>query len=580
MKKRVNWLMGYTGSNPFKDHQARTFENEKLVNEFYPTSIFWSLFNDQHEILVGRRGSGKTILLKMMRYSLLKKMHHKEAKKIISEKKHIGIFTPMNLEFLGSFLHQAVYEKDKLLFFQFAFNCLLSRSFLHEINSIIDEQETTILKALKSKELAQMIANVWFPEIKESSINNIEDIDKKIINLYENTVIIDGLENVPNIFKKTICKPIQAVSSIIFKLLGCKEEPTWIICIDEAEFLPKELQRCINTLFRSDSKGIVIKVATLPYHHKTKETLIEKIFAESNGNDFSYVKVDMAFDSDDFKNVTNKLCKTRLLTTQIDHISEIETLESFLGKVGDDDLVDYYRLETKSQNKTQEQLLNEIIPQLSHKRKENINCVQKSIRKPIYDKFAPIFFTREMHKKSKEGNRMPGWYAGTKMVRKIAEGNPRRFIRIMNVIFEKAKENKLNPKAQHSVIINFTNKDCEATKALPIYGPPLHDLLDELAEQLKRRTHDNELIYSGNSFQINEDDFDCNKELYNCLELGVAYLHINVDEDSFFSKITKDTKFSLSNSFSANYWLPMRKGDYPKLKTTLRQKTFQFMKKK
>ena len=585
MKGMASFVKKYMGPNPFKDHQARTFNNDKLLREFYPTSFFWSLFNDQHEILIGRRGSGKTILLKMMRYSLLKQMNDHRAKRIISEKKYLSIFAPVNLEFLGTFIHQEIKPANRLVFFQFAFNSLLSRSFLHEINSVISEESDLISKGIKSKKIAKEIASIWFPNT-QTTINQIEDIDKKIIDIYENTDVQGGLGNVPQIFTKNICRPIQATSPLIYKYLGFNHEPTWLICIDEAEFLPKELQRCINSLFRSDSRNIVIKMATMPYHHLTKETLVDNIFAESNGNDFSYRRLDMKEDSVDFIHVTNNLCKTRLMSMQVENIPNIDSLETFIGKAGDDDLVDYYQEELMKGKKeckhlTQKKLQEDIISSLSMERQKTINDKlktqkQKKIRKEIYDKFAPIFFTREMFKISNKGNATPGWYAGPRMIRKISEGNPRQFIRIMNVLFEKAREKELTPTTQHKVIYKFTRQDLNATKALPIYGPNLYRILENLSEQLKIKIHDSNMIYAGNSFMFKKGTIEKNPSLEKSLKLGVGYLKINVDEDSYINGINDDTRFSLSNSFSAYFWVPMRKGDYPKLTVPLEQGKFNF----
>ena len=86
MTKFADKIKGFIGENPFKDSQARTFPDKKVLSEFYPTSTFWSLFNEQHEILIRTRGSGKTILLKMMRYSLLKEINDPKAKEIIEGK--------------------------------------------------------------------------------------------------------------------------------------------------------------------------------------------------------------------------------------------------------------------------------------------------------------------------------------------------------------------------------------------------------------------------------------------------------------------------------------------------------------
>ena len=67
MKRLADCVKGSDQQNPFSDSQARNFSDTKLINEFCPISNYWSLFNDQHEVLLGTRGSGKTYLLKMMR---------------------------------------------------------------------------------------------------------------------------------------------------------------------------------------------------------------------------------------------------------------------------------------------------------------------------------------------------------------------------------------------------------------------------------------------------------------------------------------------------------------------------------
>ena len=84
-------VIGYKNSNPFCDSQARNFSDLKVSKEFYPISSFWSLFNDQHEVLIGTRGCGKTFLLKMMRYSMLKKIKNLHADNLIKNKEYIKV---------------------------------------------------------------------------------------------------------------------------------------------------------------------------------------------------------------------------------------------------------------------------------------------------------------------------------------------------------------------------------------------------------------------------------------------------------------------------------------------------------
>src|SRR5260370_40263121 len=99
MKRVSDKLLEFSGSNPFREAQARTFPGEKLIHEFFPTSVFVSLINEQHEILLGTRGSGKTALLKMLSYSCFRSIVEARLKSFQSEKSFIGFYVPMHLEF-------------------------------------------------------------------------------------------------------------------------------------------------------------------------------------------------------------------------------------------------------------------------------------------------------------------------------------------------------------------------------------------------------------------------------------------------------------------------------------------------
>jgi hypothetical protein len=571
MKREKNLFKGYVGANPFRDHQARTFSNSRLVVEFFPTSIFWSLFNDQHEVLLGRRGSGKTIMLRMMRYSLLKKINDPRAKKLIEDKRYFGITVSTHLEFIGNLIHQEIPEKDRLLYFQFAFNCMLSRAFLIELKSLINEKQSFVEKGQFSRLLTKEIAPVWFPsDWKDVEIKTIDDLDKAIASLYESSSVHDGFINSPQVFKNTICTPIQAISSFVAPALGFKEEPTWLICIDEAEFLPEIFQRCINTLFRADSRKIVVKMATLPFKHQTKETLSPGIFAESNGNDFSYRMIDMDDEIDDFIHVTNNLCRTRIKKALGDCHVKIDSLEDFVGKVGNDDWIDYYKMEIGEKNCSYENIIFGIRSQFSPERRQSVPR-QRNIRKQTYDKYAPIYFFREMYKMSQKGNYTPGWFAGSRVIRKISEGNPRMFIKIMNEIFEGAKNSDFGLKAQHKIIFGFVRNECSYLQSMPSYGPILHPFLNEIALELKNKAHGGYLIFAGNNFKISKNQIERNKKLIDAIKEGVAYMHLRVDEKSMLNNITSETAFSLSNYISAFYWIPMRKGELVTIKLRPKQ---------
>ena len=555
MSRIADMVKGSNCQNPFSDSQARNFSDAKLINEFCPISNYWSLFNDQHEVLLGTRGSGKTFLLKMMRYSMLKRIQDPRAQELAEKKEYIALYVPMYLEFVTHLTSSDSSEEQQVQLFQFAFNCLLAQSMLVELKEILSEEPDKMTWAKKNLELSLALNSCWFDD-DASDVSDLFSLTTKLRKLFYNFDVSTGdTTNIPPVFKRQIGASLLAVKEIVAECLGLPEEPTWIICIDEAEFLTEPLQRCINSVFRSDSRRIALKVATLPYYHRTLNTLDPKI-AVSVGNDFSYRVVDMDYESTDFTNLTNTLIASRL-KTRFNPSLEIDRLEDFLGTVGSDAPIDYYREEVKKQSATDDSIMQDIVSELSEERRKNADQYPNP-RKTIRDKFAPVFYVRQMYKLSRRGNTKPGWYAGSQMIRKISQGNPRVFIQIMNNLFEKARNSDLTPKAQHGVIFEYVEGFCQSTQALESNGPTMHRELNLIGETLHDHVHGGDLRSTGCNFALGFDSDKSFEYAKGWLQQAVAYSRIVVSEDTLINGIKKDTEFILANTYAAKYWLPMR----------------------
>lgn len=544
----------FEGQNPFSDSQARNFSDTKILSEFYPISLFWTLFNDQHEILLGTRGSGKTFLLKMMRYSMLKRINDKRAQSIIKHKTYIAMYVPMHLEFVTPINNTLLEEAKQVELFQVSFNCFLAKALLFEIESILDENENIEERMKKQILLLNAIEYAWFGE--KTSICDFIDLSIKIENAFYKIDWKNGkIDHIPPVFKRQICTPLIAVKDMICHQLDLINDPTWIICVDEAEFLNPVLQKCINSVFRSDSNRIVLKVATLPFYHTTLETLETGIMV-SDVNDFTYRVVDMQCESGDFVNLTNSLCEHRLYE-RFNHKEICKSVEEFLGTIGNDDYIDYYRLEVGEDDSKREIIEKNIIEEFPPKRKENAPQYSNK-RKTIFDKYAPIYYLREMRKLSKTGNHKPGWYAGAKMVRKASQGNPRLFIQIMGRLFDKARESALSAKSQHEIIYKYCCELCESTKALEVEGPLAYKNLKMISEKLMDRIHGQYLVSGGYSFLIhfkNEADFLNNQKW---IKLAIAYSRIHVEDEVKKSCLKSKTRYCVSNAYAIANWIPMR----------------------
>lgn len=557
MKRKADELLFYDGQNPFSDSQPRNFSDTKVSNEFCPTSCFWSLFNDQHEVLIGTRGSGKTFLLKMMRRSMLKTIDDPNARKLIEDKAFFSLYVPMQLEVLSEFKRIEMDPNRQITLFQFFFNSVLAESLLAEIEDLLNEEPDIHRRIVRKAELAQRLNQCWFGGSADGEVSSLGELNYKITGMYYSFDLVRGdFGKLPPLFTRQICSTLIPVKAIVADTLSLTEEPTWLVCVDEAEFLNETLQKCINNTFRASSNRIALKVATLPFCYTTLKTLLPGTEV-SPGNDFNYRIVDMKYDSVDFRTLSDRLCAHRLSMRLAAKEISVETLEDFLGIVGNDDLIDYYRAEVQPENATREGIEAKMIASFSEKRRIGSSSYHNT-RKTIYDKYAPIFFVREMYVRSGTGNSKPGWYAGAATVRKVAQGNPRMFIQIMNALFEKARKTKLTPKAQHEVILKFADDFCESTRALESYGAAAHDGLNRIGTFLKDKVHKGSLISVGCSFRLkfrDEEDFLSTK---GWLQKAIAYSRLQVADEIVTHGLSVNTKYLLSNAYAASYWIPMR----------------------
>jgi hypothetical protein len=540
-------------ANPFADSQARNYSGERVLTEFCPISTYWSLFNDQHEILVGTRGCGKTILLKMMRYSMLSKLSDARAKKLVDEKKFIAFYVPLHLEYIKKLSYSNLSKDKKVSWFRFSFNCSLAQSVMIEITEILKDLINDDLKRIEYEyNLAKQINDCWSlkAETKEFQFAKLR---KKIDKLY---YAIDPLKadlsSIPSVFEHSLASSLSSISNILCEKLQIS--PTWIVCIDEAEFADECYQECINTAFRSYTNRIAFKVATLHFYHTTKSTLDSDICV-MDGQDFKYTIIDMKHDESDFKRVTDSLVKTRLSSENI-HLQEAK---DFLETLGEDNYIDYFSKEMGVEKYPLEKLEQEILNQLSDESKShNLKKESHEIKKPVTHKLAPIYYLREMYKLSKKGSHVPGWYAGTAMVRRISQGNPRLFIRIMNGFFEKAKGKKipLEIKKQHKSMMDFAKSFCMETQTLEQIGPEAKNKLDYVSEVLQKQTHNSKLAQAGTSFIFNKNTNLLKNKPW--IEKAIAFSRLMIDDKALKTQINNDTIYHLSNAYAAAFWLPMR----------------------
>jgi len=563
MESLSNRIHGTTGSNPFREVQAKTFGDDKLVTEFYPTTSYLSLFNEQHEILLGSRGSGKTAILRMLSYSCLKRITDSRVRKFADQHRYFGFYIPLHLEFMASLPQDSFDGTGNTEFFQFAFNCAAAKAFLTEIQTLTQDTFKNSHERLKREAvLIERISAMWLLG-KASKFATFEDIADEVDRMYyQQQPWKDGTTIPIPLFAKHLFAPIMAVLPQVCRELNIDINKThWLACVDEAEFIKPAYLRCFNSFMRSEKRPIVLKLATQPYKYTILDTLIPGIVAESNGNDFNFRSIDLAWNSEDFRSLADHILDRRLNRTGF--FDEPVRLEEFVGKIGDDDPKDYFRADIGDDIASDQWILDGILKELSAERRarfENIRDNPDRVSSDYFKKFSPVFYMRYLKRETAPGNRKAGLFAGPELIRRIADGNPRRFILIMHDMFEQARASKLGPKNQHEIIELFAEREFERAAGLPEYGILLDGILKAVGTLLESRVHGKrEMIEAGINFEI-QPALLSNPVVRGALELGIGYSFLFVDQRSLLGRLTQDTEFRLAHVVAAKYWLPMRRG--------------------
>lgn len=548
--------------NPFTASQARDFSEEQILKEFYPTALFWEMFNSQHEVILGARGSGKTILMRMACYNLLRQYNDPRARTIVNSKKYIGFLIPINIDWTISITPQGNIS-DYKQYFMFSLNCIALASFIDILNLILeDEFEDYNQRKDKELEITRIIQTYVFSN--NSKLLVFSDIKKQLNQLTATTDRwIDGSATTVNpCLFRTILNPLCLIINDIVAILGEKYRTTsWLACFDEADFVSEPYLKCINTFMRSSKKPFVIKMTIMTTKYVTRETLSSGVYIEPDGNDFNFRHIDYQENIEEYTNLTNQIVKYRFESTHQD--LNIKRLEDVIDGYEKDDLRERFLFILKERNlpNDKENILRELIQSLSKPRQIQFKTITdpKRIENEYLNKFAPVFYPRKMRTIDQLGNNKTGWFSGPRVIRLITDGNPRKFIQIMKALIDYAINSELTMKAQQTVIENFCRNEFNNVQSFPMYGFILAEIIDNIGKFLEHRIHGPILLDSGCNFRLDEKILKKNN-IMNAIKLGIDYNHIIIDK-LHNNNINTGTVLRLSYKYAVLFYLPFRSID-------------------
>lgn len=586
--------------NLFEIDNARNLSRKELVETFIPTQSFWRLLSAKHHVVLGARGQGKTALAKMLSHdhlvSLAKTRNEPRAKSAVSNQEFIGIYLPTRLEWVGGLRNKPwLNEKEREELFQWRLNIASCIAFVPIVSSCISTYvKGRVEQAEAEREMVHQLQKDWVDETEQKFDNllqlrrYLEDTDyRKQIQLLRERAA-GGLPNgempVGITFGIDLFSPLRQGIKQLSRLLSINPNCTWLLCLDEAEFLEKMDHRIINSHMRAYPDNLFFKLTTMPYCHYTLATNIGAPLV--NGQDFEYVNMDSdrvltARTKGDPDTIGTRFGRTlfRKLIDISDPLvdsgssREAPSLYEVLGETA---ILDPRR-EDWSVGSENMKLLEKYASQETVARAHRLAGTRKfpaAISRKIN---GPLMLRKEVDEL--KGNKALTAYSGARMAIRCGDDNPRHLIRIFNaLLMMRSREQKwrmarrrktswISPEDQTRAMRALSSSTLNQYRSFPKVGPELHAFLCRLGKYMHAYFHEKPLTTDQvTSITIDDSISDEDWEIVR-IAVGHGLLHLNVGAGNPDEMPWREGTFHLAYALAPYFLLLPRRGNATKLNT-------------
>jgi hypothetical protein len=584
--------------NLFEIDNARNLLKHELVETFIPTQSFWRLLSAKHNVVLGARGQGKTALAKMISHDHLALMAQTQdqprARAIISGQEFIGIYLPTRLEWVGGLKNKPwLNERQREELFQWRLNIASCIAFIPIAASCIATYvEGRANQAKTEKELTNQLSKDWladettcFDDLLQLR-RHLEDTDyrKQIQLLRERAMggFPPGELPVGLAFDLELFTPLRQGIRQLSRTLSINRDCTWLLCLDEAEFLEEMDHRIINSHMRAYPENLFIKLTTMPYCHYTLATNI--VAALVPGQDFGYVNMDSDRvlnaradgDPDTIGTHFGRTLFRKLLEasdTQIESTSDYEP-PGIADVLGESELLDPRRENWGADSENMRLL----------EKYASAETVERACRLAGTRGFASAISRKingplQLRKQVEEwqGNKALAAYSGARMAIRCGDDNPRHMIKIFNALrllqssAQRRHMMRISPVDQTRAMRTLSTNTLNQYRSFPIVGPALHAFLCMLGDYMHANLHKKPLTTDQiTSVAVDANVSDEHWKLV-CVAVGHGLLHPNVSSGNPDEMPWREGTFHLAYAFAPHFLLLPRRGKAASLTTILRE---------
>lgn len=585
--------------NLFEVDNARNLSLKELVDTFIPTQSFWRLLSAKHHVVLGARGQGKTALAKMLSHNHLAFLAQTKTEprvvSAINNQEFVGIYLPTRVEWVGGLNNKQWLDKDnREELFQWRLNIASCIAFIPIVSSCISTYVAgKAQQAQVEREITYQLTKDWLlePDFRFENLlqlrRYLEDTDyRKQIQLIRNRVVNTPLKDevpIGLVFNMELFSPLRQGIKILSRQLSMNQDCTWILCIDEAEFLTEMHHRIINSHMRAFPDNLFIKLTTMPYCHYTLATNIGAELV--NGHDFEYVNMDsdrvvtgrMSGETDTIGTQFGRTLFKKLIDISYPIIAEITDREAPTASdiLGESLLLDPMREDWNADSENMK-LLEKYASVETIKRAKRLVGSMKfphAISRKIN---GALLLRKEVDEL--EGNKALTVYSGARMAIRCSDGNPRHLIRIFNSLLmlltseqkhriRRGLKVSISQEDQTRAMRILSTVTLSQARSFPEVGHELHTFLCMLGKYMHSSLYDKPLTTDQiSSVTIDIKVTETEWKLIQ-VAVGHGYLHPNIGTNNPDEMPWREGTFHLAYALAPHFLLLPRRGKSVKLST-------------
>jgi len=568
--------------NLLKVENASNLSRDELVRTFVVTPDYLELLNPVNHVVLGARGSGKTVLLRMLSHDHMSQVDDDRVRPTVRDCSLIGIYVQMDATWVSGLKNKPWQtEEEQERYFQWRLNLSACIALTDTIGSCLREYVSDVGdRASKELDIVAKLSEAWLGADAPPN-RSLSDLAAALEEIeYEKQVQAASwhasggrppeAQVVAPAFETDLFTPVTRGIVITQRLLGLTPEPTWAILLDEAEFLEELHHRLINTHMRSHAGNLVFKLSTLPYYHPTLETNTGDSL--SVGDDFSYLYIDQdpvrAMEDAGFVAFAQSLLDKRMSANDVPMLN----LSHLLG--GSRLLED-----SDGASEGDEQffaLLEKYASPVTVQRAHGLQSNPPAFRDQISRKMKGALFLRdavETRRRDHLGRQKLDVYSGERMILRCTDANPRRMVqlfqRIVRAYTDSGGGGMLDTVVQTQVLRSYSEAVLRRSESTPGCGHELYAFLRSVGFYLRTGFYERELT-TDQVFSIEvkrEDGGKWPQIVREAAKLGLMYPNVQTRSPEF---MPMDGIFHLAYALAPVFDLLPRRGKAVRLTTVLR----------